>query len=170
MKSSTLVSVEEYLASHYDPDRDYVDGELVERNVGEYDLARLQMLLAGYLLRGEKKWNIRVLVEQRVQVRTARYRVPDICVIHRSTEIHQILDCPPFLCIEVLSPNDSLESLQEHIDDYLSFGVAFVWVVSPKSRRGWIYTADSIREAKDGILRTSNPDIEVPLAEVFDRD
>jgi hypothetical protein len=28
------------------PDRDYVDGELVERNVGQYEYARLQAPLA----------------------------------------------------------------------------------------------------------------------------
>jgi hypothetical protein len=37
MPSRTLVSVEEYLHTSYDPDCDYVDGEIVERNVGELD-------------------------------------------------------------------------------------------------------------------------------------
>lgn len=37
-----LVSVEEYLNTVYRPDCDYVDGELVDRNVGEKDHAKLQ--------------------------------------------------------------------------------------------------------------------------------
>ena len=56
--------------------------------------------------------------------------------------------------------------MQERIDDYLSFGVENVWVVHPRTRRGFLYTAEGIREAKDGVLRSANPDIEVPLAEL----
>jgi len=37
MPSRTLVSVDEYLHTSYDPDCDYVDGAIVERNVGERD-------------------------------------------------------------------------------------------------------------------------------------
>jgi len=43
--STTLVSLDEYLATTYRPDRDYVDSEVVERNVGEWDHSRLQALL-----------------------------------------------------------------------------------------------------------------------------
>jgi hypothetical protein len=35
MSSATLVSVQEYLATSFRPDRDYVDGEIQERNLGE---------------------------------------------------------------------------------------------------------------------------------------
>lgn len=170
MQASTLISVEEYLASHYDPDRDYVDGVLVERNVGEYDHARLQLLMGLFIGAREKKWGMRTVVEQRMKIRPGRFRIPDLCLIARSSPIQQVLTEPPFLCIEILSPSDSLDSMQERIDDYLAFGVPYVWVISPKSRRGWIYAPDSIHEAKDGILRTANPAIEVPIAELFDND
>src|ERR1035441_8349758 len=36
MATFTSVPVEEYLRTFYDPDREYVDGQLVERHVGEY--------------------------------------------------------------------------------------------------------------------------------------
>jgi Uma2 family endonuclease len=63
-----------------------------------------------------------------------------------------------------------MQSMQERIDDYLNFGVSFVWVIDPQNRRGWIYTLDGAREARDGFLRTANPDLAVPLAELFDND
>ena len=44
----TLISVEEYLSTSYHPDCDYVDGELEERNVGEYSHGK--MLAAADLL------------------------------------------------------------------------------------------------------------------------
>ena len=37
MKATALVPVEEYLRTTYRPDCDYVDGEVLERNVGEKD-------------------------------------------------------------------------------------------------------------------------------------
>jgi hypothetical protein len=42
-----------------------------------------------------------------------------------------------------------------------------VWVVDPVTRRAYVYTADGSHEAKDGVLRTANPVIEVSLAEMF---
>jgi hypothetical protein len=42
MKSAEFVSVEEYLKTTYDPDCDYVDGEVVERAMGERDHCELQ--------------------------------------------------------------------------------------------------------------------------------
>jgi Uma2 family endonuclease len=54
--------------------------------------------------------------------------------------------------------------MQDRIDDYLTFGVRYVWILNPRTRRAFIYTADGMHEAKDGIPRTQNPDIEVPLA------
>ena len=35
--ATTQVSLEEYLRTHYEPDCDYVDGELEERNTGELE-------------------------------------------------------------------------------------------------------------------------------------
>jgi Uma2 family endonuclease len=59
-----------------------------------------------------------------------------------------------------------MDDVQERIDDYLAFGVPHVWVVNPRKRRAFHYTADGIREAKDGILRSTNPDIAVPILEL----
>jgi hypothetical protein len=46
--NSTVVSVEEYLTTSYDPDVEYVDGVLVERNVGDW----LHALVQGNILAG----------------------------------------------------------------------------------------------------------------------
>src|SRR5580698_7232471 len=75
------LTLSEYLAASYRPDREYLDGELLERNVGEWDHSRLQMLLSRYLSNREKQWGTLVAPEQRVQVKATRYRVPDISVL-----------------------------------------------------------------------------------------
>jgi len=47
--AALLVSVEEYLNTSYpDGDREYVDGQIVERNVGEIDHAGLQTRIMIY--------------------------------------------------------------------------------------------------------------------------
>jgi Uma2 family endonuclease len=164
MATATIVPLSEYLDSSYRPDREYIDGILLERNMGESDHSRLQALLIGYLLNRESQWGIVVMPEQRVQVKSTRYRVPDITVVAGPLPSTPILHEPPFLCIEILSRGDSVYEMQDRIDDYLTFGVRYVWILNPRTRRAFIYTADGMREAKDGILRTQNPDIEVPLA------
>lgn len=165
----TLVSIDEYLHTAYDPDCDYVDGVVLERNVGEKDHSKLQRELLLYLHERRKLWNIFVIQEQRVQVSRTRFRVPDICVIVGPEPDEQIFISPPFLCVEILSPEDRMSRMQERIDDYLKFGVFYVWVIDPQTHRAWIYTPDSIREVRDGVLRTENPELAVPLADLFAR-
>jgi Uma2 family endonuclease len=165
MSTATAISVSEYLNTSYRPDCDYLDGELLARNVGELDHSRLQMLLSQYLFSREKQWGIFVIPEQRVQVKARRFRVPDITVIAGNPD-GPIITKPPFLLIEILSPSDRLTEMQDRIDDYLSFGVSYVWLINPRTRQTYIYTSAGIREVRDGVLTTENPDIRVVLDEL----
>jgi Uma2 family endonuclease len=167
MPAGTLTSVSEYLSTSYDPDCDYVDGEVLERNLGEYDHAKLQKKLILFFGIREKQLGIHVVPEQRVQVSPTRFRVPDICVVAGAEPDEQIFTKPPFLCIEILSPEDAMTRMLERLDDYLRFGVSHVWVLDPSTKRAYDYTATGMREVKDGVLRTENPLIAVPLAELF---
>jgi Uma2 family endonuclease len=166
MGSSTLISVEEYLRTSFpDGDREYVDGRIVERNVGEIDHSDLHTEIAHYMK--SKYKDLWAGVEVRVQVRATRFRVPDITVVAGLKPKGRIITAPPHLVIEVLSPDDRAEQLQEKIEDYLAFGIPFVWVVNPRSGRGYVYTPAGMREAKDRVLRTEDPAIELPLAAVL---
>lgn len=156
----------EYLATSYRPDCEYLDGELLERNVGEWEHSRLQGLLSGFLLNREKQWGILVVLAQRIQVKTTRFRVPDIAVFAGPPPAGPILQEPPFLCIEILSRSDRMGEMQERIDDYLDFGVRYVWLINPRNRRAFVYSSEGVQEVKDGILQTANPDIRVNLAEL----
>ena len=160
------VPVEEYLRNTYDPDCDYVDGVVVERNVGEKEHGKAQQEVLFFFRERRRLWGIFVMQEQRVQISPYRYRVPDVCVVLGPEPDEQIFTKPPFLCIEILSPEDRLTRVRETIDDYLRFGVRYVWVIDPYQRRAWIQTADAIREVQDGLLRTEDPEFIVPLAEV----
>jgi Uma2 family endonuclease len=41
----------------------------------------------------------------RVHVKPTRFRIPDICIV-LGDKYEKILTKPPFLCIEILSPED----------------------------------------------------------------
>jgi Uma2 family endonuclease len=167
MASTTFLSIADYLATDYSPDCDYVDGLILERNLGEHDHAKVQKKLLLYLAAREKQWNIYAIQEQRIRVSATRFRVPDTCVVAGPPPEEQVFTRPPFLCIEILSPEDRMDRMQERIDDYLAFGVKYVWVLNPRTRRAWSYTSEGMTEAKDGVLRTENPPVVLPLSEVF---
>jgi Uma2 family endonuclease len=167
MKTEALVPVEEYLRTTYDPDCDYVDGEVLERNLGERDHSTVQRELILFFGIRRKTWRVFVFPEQRVQVSPTRYRVPDICVYIGKEPEDQIFRTPPFICIEILSPEDRWTRMQQKIEDYLKFGVPYVFVLDPRDQRAWACTTDGNTEIRDGVLRTGDPSLEVPLAEIF---
>ncbi len=164
--TTTFIPVEEYLRTSFaDGDREYVDGIIVERNLGELEHSDLQTSMAHYFrTHYQQFWSG---VEARVQVKPTRFCVPDICLIAGPKPEGRILRTPPFLIVEVLSPDDRVEDLQEKIDDYLVFRVKYIWVVNPRTRRGYMHTSEGAREAKDSVLRTQDPAIEVPLSAMF---
>lgn len=166
MSVATVVPLSEYLTTSYRPDCDYLEGELLERNVGEWDHARLQMLLSRYLSNREKQLGILVVPEQRVQVKAKRFRVPDITVLAGPRPAGGIITEPPFLCVEILSPRDRVVEMQERIGDYLKFGVRYVWLIDPKTRLTFVHTPDGVQEIKNGILSTKDPDIHVSLSDL----
>ena len=166
MERSTLIPVEEYLSTSYRPDREYVDGTLVERNVGERNHSEVQMALSAYLFNRRNELNIHVFPEQRIQVTSTRFRVPDVCVVAGDKPPEQIFTTPPFLCVEILSKDDRMSEMQERINDYLSFGVRYVWVIDPRTKQAYVHTSEASHEVKDA-LRTEKPEIVVPLDDLF---
>jgi Uma2 family endonuclease len=61
-------------------------------------------------------------------------------VVSRDQAIEAVFTHPPLACIEILSKDDTLRSMQDRIDDYLELGVANIWIVDPVSRRAYVCT------------------------------
>jgi Uma2 family endonuclease len=57
--------------------------------------------------------------------------------------------------------------MEKRIADYLTFGVRYVWVIDPQERRAFVHTAEGRVESKDLVLRTDNPEVVLPLQEIF---
>src|SRR6266581_8642615 len=105
MSVETLISVEEYLNTSYDPDVEYVDGVLVERNVGDWLHSLTQRnILVALTVRYPQVYAVPGL---RSQTRTTRYRLPDVCVLLAAPKTKYLPDAA-FLAIEILSEDDSM--------------------------------------------------------------
>jgi Uma2 family endonuclease len=167
MATVTLISEEEYLSASYRPDVELIDGQLVERNLGEYDHSNMQRALVKWTDSRSREWNIRVLPEQRIRVAPHRFRVPDVCIISRDQPIEPVFTRPPLACIEILSKDDTFRSLRNRVDDYIAFGVQNIWVLDPAILRAYVCTRGDFREPEGGVLEISSTPIRIPLSELF---
>ncbi len=167
MGVATLISLDEYLATSYRPDCDFIDGEVLERNVGKKKHAYAQSAIVLWLGRNTDMSRVHPFTEARMRVSRTRVRIPDVILVERPFPDEEVFTAAPYLCIEVLSPDDTTRTMQARLDDYLDIGVPNIWVVDPWSHRGWRITATSWEPASDGILRTSDGKIQMPLAEVL---
>ena len=163
------MDVEEYLRTSFDgADCEYLDGEVVERNVGELPHGDVQGNLYHLLRRLRPQLGIRVVPEIRIQIHSRRYRVADIAVWRDDNIGTGIPTVPPFLVVEILSPEDRMVRMTPKIQEYLSIGVEWVWVIDPAEKTALWYSQKDPRGALCEVLKTENPSIEIPLDSAFD--
>src|ERR1700756_3479584 len=98
MATALHIPLQEYLGSSYRPDREYVDGEVRERNVGNWEHARVQALLTAWFLQHESKWGVMSSTEQRTRTSSTRVRVPDLVVVVAGPQ-PPVIVAPPLLVV-----------------------------------------------------------------------
>ena len=157
MASTHLVDVEEYLHSTFEHDAEYVEGRVVPRSSPKKPHSKMQTFLTKELCNQAESSGYQVWVEQRIRTQESRprYRIPDICVTWGEPEEDIFID-PPFLCVEILSPDDSAVDLRIKVEEYLTMGVSFVWVVDPIALTGEIYTPTGIERVRDGKFQAAD--------------
>jgi Uma2 family endonuclease len=171
MSTKQMMDVEEYLRTSFDgSDCEFLDGEVVERNMGELPHGDVQSTLSRLLWRLRKTLGIRVVTEIRIQIGPRRYRVADLAVWRDDNIGTRIPTVPPFLAVEILSPEDRMVRMLAKIQEYLSIGVEYVWVIDPEEKAALSYSQKHPEGAAVTTLRTENPDIEIPLESAFDLD
>ena len=161
MGTATLTPVEEYLRSSWDPDREYVDGVVLERNLGELPHSYLQTTFWSlFRARG-----LHAFVELRTQVKPRRFRIPDVLAMREAPK-SRFIRTPPLIVVEILSPEDRVSALGEKIEDYLDFGVPNVWVVDPAPRTISSWTREG-SHVFTGAVETSDGSVSMTLEEIF---
>jgi len=160
-----LISVSEYLHTSYQPDCDYVDGVIEERNLGELDHAEVQRALILWLSQREREWRIRTVPEIRVQTSPTRFRIADICIVSVAAPREQIIKTPPVAIIEVISPEDRVPRYSARLEDYRKMGVRNIWVIDPATRKGFDCSTGNWLEIADFAVPDSP--IRIDLADLF---
>lgn len=140
-----LVSVEEYLSSSWRPDKEYVDGMLVERSMPSGLHSLLQAILIAYFRSFEKDFRIKVLPECRTQIiERARYRVPDVLLATAPGRLGKVMTNPPVAVIEILSPEDKHKDILARFADYERTGVRHMVQTDPETFVAYRYENGSL--------------------------
>jgi Uma2 family endonuclease len=92
-------------------------------------------------------------------------------VMARQSDETTLVEGVPVLVVEILSPNDTHEQVDEKTDDYLQAGMALVWVIDPHDRTVLIYRRGeepalvNVRQELSGDPQL--PGFRVPVAQIF---
>ncbi len=151
--ATTLVSVEEYLRTSYEPDAEYVDGVIEERPVGEWDHSAWQMAISAFFFNRSDAWSIRVRPEQRTRTSMRRYRIPDVAVFDAATPPDPVAITAPLLAFEILSREDRVPRVLLRLADFASMGVPFLYGVQPEDGALMRYENGGLRLAEQVHLR-----------------
>jgi Uma2 family endonuclease len=143
------IPVEVYLhCSDWEPDAEYVDGEIEERPMGQNDHSAWQHAIEIWFHQHAKEWNIFIRPELRVQVSATRFRVPDVTILDRNQPREQIVTHTPIAVFEILSPEDRYTRFTRKLNDYEAMGIPQIWVIDP--------TGPSIQRFQSGHLAESS--------------
>src|SRR5450432_4464332 len=162
MSVATLIPVEEYLHTSYDPDVEYVDGVLVERNVGDWLHSLVQRNII-FALRS-KYPNIKAVPELRGKVNPTRYRLPDVTVLLSAPRTRVLLEAA-FIAIEILSEDDRMSRVIEKLKEYAAIGTLHIWVFDPRVKLMFTFQSNSLREVDGDVIATDEPRLELIRAE-----
>jgi Uma2 family endonuclease len=164
LPDSPLVSVEEYLRTSYDPDVEFVDGVLVERNGGDWLHSLVQSNILCAIRR--KYPHLKVVAGLRSRTAATRYRIPDISVLLAPPTADHLLDTA-FVAVEVLSEDDVMSRVIGRLKEYSTQGVPNIWLIDPRSQQMWVYQPPALVEIESDAIATTDSSIELSRAEIF---
>jgi Uma2 family endonuclease len=154
-----LVSIEEYLAASYpDGDREYLDGVVMERNVGTPGHSALQKILIVHLAAFEKRLKIAIRPECRTRIAETRYRVPDVLVMERPfRQTERVVLEAPLLIVEIVSPEDKHSETLRRFREYENLGVRYIVQMDPEDRTTFMFIrGDLVRRDDLTTIETRN--------------
>src|SRR5438309_8682538 len=149
MSAGILISMEEYLNTAYSPDWEYVDGEVVERHVGEIPDAIVRSNVVFALRRRYPAF--RVWPEVRVRTIAGRCRIPGVLVVSDRPRT-PIMESPPLIVVEILPASDEITNVTEKLEEYSALGVPNIWVLDPRRRRAYIFRHNTLEDIRGGEL------------------
>jgi Uma2 family endonuclease len=164
--ATTLIPIEEYLLRVGEGAcPDYLDGVLVERKVGHYKHGRVQALIAGRFLELGKRIACFPSVECHLRLSARRYRVADLAVFFGQEPSEPIPNTPPYVAVEVLSPDDRFSDVMDKLEEYRTWGVPNIWFVDPWARKLSVYGEAGLVQVAE--LELVDYNFKITAAELF---
>jgi Uma2 family endonuclease len=184
--ASVPISTEELLAMPEDGvERELIYGELRERPMTRRNpvhseaVIRIGHILMNWLgkqpkprgrvLGGEAGFRLRRDPDTTVGIDVA-YIDADLAA--RTAKKAKIVDGPPVLAVEILSPSDTQEAITEKVGEYLASGVALVWIVEPMFCTVQVYKPNQLPETFNSsqqlVADPHLPGFRVAVAEFFE--
>jgi Uma2 family endonuclease len=167
MGTKSAISIEEYLRTSFeDLDREYVDGEIVERTLPDLLHSRTQFRLAGLLFKAGETHPLYGQTELRSRVAATRVRIPDVSVYAGVEPTERVPTQPPLVAIEILSPDDRHSEVMQKLEEYRIWGVRHIWLVDPERRRLQVYGSGVLSEVP--ALEIPEYDVKLTPAQIFE--
>lgn len=142
-----LISAEEYLTSSYRPDKEFINGVLVERGMPTPAHSALAMLVGAHFFALRHQFGYAVLPDCRTQIiERARYRIPDVMLCPKPVPKGRVCDVVPWVVIEVLSPDDTLSGTRARFLDYRGIGVSELVLMDPEECVAFRFEGGSLIE------------------------
>lgn len=157
-----------------------IDGVVQEKNVGA-ESSGIQSLLHYYLNAVVLPSRLGAVLDAETMYHcfpsnAKQVRKPDVSFLLRERlpdgrVPRGVCKVRPDLAVEVISPNDMYEGVEEKLADYFDAGVPLIWVVTPKTRTVLVYRSDgTARRLRDTDELTADPVIpgfRVLIADLF---
>jgi len=166
MATKAPVSVDQYLRMSFDgPDCEFVDGEIVERNVGEKPHSKAQVRLILLLDKLRAGAPLHIHTELRLQLASSRYRIPDISVFAGEEPAEDVPSTPPLATIEIVSRDDRYTEIIQKLEEYRQWGVPHIWLADPWLKKLYVFSSAGLAEV--AAFELPQCDGRIPSSEVF---
>jgi Uma2 family endonuclease len=168
--ASTLVSLDEYLQSAYEPDKEFVDGVLLERHVGTQRHGLLQTFLILFFGQYIKSHRIALFTETRLRVDvTGRHRIPDVMIVELPYSQGKVVVDVPAIVVEIKSPDDTFDDIVDRCFDYEKLTVGGIVVMDPDNKRAWLFQQGTLQLLTGATIRLklSRQVIDFPFSRLF---
>jgi Uma2 family endonuclease len=160
MGSKVLISPEQYLATYYEREPEYVRGELKEKPLPDAIHSWIQRILLMMFVPATN--GLVALGELRCRVASDVYRLPDVAVFQSGERISRVPDVPPLAVIEIVSEDERHVDLVAKLRDYAAWPVPNIWVVDPWTKQLAVWRNDTLVPVD--VLRLQEHRIEVRLS------
>jgi Uma2 family endonuclease len=183
---STPMTTAELLALPDDGmERWLIAGELREKPMTKRNrfhsrvMVRVSQVLANWLDQQPEPRGAVLCGEAGVRLRHNPDTTVGVDVVYVSAEVYvrqtdetTLIDGVPVLAVEILSPNDTVDEINEKIDGYLTAGVPLVWVIDPHRRTVTVYRPGAepelVNVRQELAAEPHLPGFRVPVARLFE--